>query len=262
MSVRIPRLALVLALSVVASGCVPDPNAPQARTETLDAALAEIAHPALDYAVAAFSGAGVVSLPIVPARCQFDATTRGFVCAPLSGAGLTLNQTYTLIDASGGKQAAFDAGATSEVSVASRVSGVTVGTSTRPLTIDGQQTLDLTGLRTGRHTLNGSSSTHTTEPSSQGPTHPPLETTITTTITSLVIPATPADAWPLSGTIEIRTLLDAGETLPTGGTTSESVATLTFSGSSTVDLRITVNGNVVSACRTNIIANGLGCVRS
>src|SRR5262249_24626256 len=102
-------LAAVVALPVVASACVPADAPPPHVTSTLDAALAEVARPALDYASAAFSAAGLVAPPIVPSRCPLESTTSSFVCAPLSGSGLTLNRHFALLDSAGDRQAAFDA---------------------------------------------------------------------------------------------------------------------------------------------------------
>jgi len=38
----------------------------------------------------------------------FESASQFFVCSPLSGGGLTLNQRFTLLDAGAGKQGAFD----------------------------------------------------------------------------------------------------------------------------------------------------------
>ena len=158
---RPPSLAAIAALYVLAGACMPadalSPHVPS----TLDAALAEVAHPALDYASAAFSGAGVVSLPIVPSRCPFESATSSFVCAPLSGGGLTLNQRFILVDSAGNRQSAFDEATTTRLSVTSVVAGTVVRGSVT-LTVDGKQTLDLTKLGSAHHTLNGTSVTATT----------------------------------------------------------------------------------------------------
>jgi hypothetical protein len=243
-----------LALPVLASACVPaDATAPGVEP-TLDAAFADVAHPALDWASRFFSGAGVVTPVILPSRCPFDATSQFFVCAPLTGNGLTLTQRFTLQNASGGRQSAFDAATTSGLHLENAVTGTPSDDPT--VTVDGQQVLDLTGLGTLRHTLNGTSLTLTTSQTSSS--QPPAERR--TTITDLVIPVVAAGAptaWPLSGTIDTRS-----RSISASGDTTVFIATMRFDGSSIVTLTITVTGGL-QTCRVNIamLAPGvMGCV--
>src|SRR6476620_7298079 len=114
---RSPSLAAIAALYVLAGACMPaDARSPHVPS-TLDAALAEAAHPALDYASAAFSGAGMLSLPIVPSRCPCESATSSVVCAQLRGGGLTLNQRFIRVDSAGNRQSAFDEATTTRLSV-------------------------------------------------------------------------------------------------------------------------------------------------
>ena len=246
-------LAAVVALPVVAGGCIPADALTPHVASTLDAALAEIAHPALDHASAAFSGAGLVVPPIVPSRCPLDATTSSFVCAPLNGAGLTLSQRFALLDSAGDRQAAFDGKTTKSVSVTSIVGGTTVR-NTLTITVDGKQTLELVGLGSLRHKLNGTSVTEATivDAAAGGTT---VGTTIQTTIVDLVIPVLEPDKpspWPLSGMIDIRSFTnhDLARSL--------SIAELTFHGSSIVTLTQTVTGGIVT-CQVDIAVSALDC---
>src|SRR5690242_14301240 len=110
MSAALRTIVAATALPILASACVSaDALAPKVPPPSLDAALADVAHPALDWPSRFFSGAGVLTPAIVPTRCQFDAPSQYFVCSPLAGNGLTLNQRFSLADAGGGKQSAFDA---------------------------------------------------------------------------------------------------------------------------------------------------------
>ena len=242
-------LVAALALPVLASACVPsDATSPKVEP-TLTAALADIAHPALDWASRFFSGAGVVTPEIFPARCPFDATSQYFVCSPLSGNGLTLNQRFTLLSASGAKQSAFDAATTTSLHLENAVTGSPSDDQT--VTIDGQQVLDLTGLGTLRHTLNGTSLTQATSQAQEERK---------TTITDLVIPVVADGAptsWPLSGTIDTRS-----RSISASGDTTVFIATMRFDGSSIVTLTVTVPGGL-QTCRVNIalLAPGvMGCV--
>lgn len=243
-----------LALPVFASACVPaDATSPKV-APTLDAAFADIAHPALDWASRFFSGAGVLTPEILPSRCPFDATSQFFVCSPLAGNGLTLNQRFTLQSASGGRQSAFDAATTSGLHLENAVTGTPSDDPT--VTVDGQQVLDLTGLGTLRHTLNGTSLTLTTAQTSGS--QPAAERR--TSITDLVIPVVAAGAptsWPLSGTIDTRS-----RSISASGDTTVFIATMRFDGSSIVTLTITVPGGI-QTCRVNIamLSPGvMGCV--
>ena len=251
-------LTLVVALPLFASACVSaaDPTQPLVPS-TLDAALADVAHPALDWAAEFFSGAGIITLPIVPTRCPFESASQFFVCSPLSGGGLTLNQRFTLLDAGAGKQAAFDAKTTSALHLENAVSGTFNST----LTVDGQQVLDLGGLGTSRHTLNGSSLTLT---STSNPATPGQSTSTErkTTIVNLVLPVVAAGAptaWPLSGTIDTRS-----RSITADGDTTIFIATMQFDGSSVVSLTLTVPGGLQS-CRVNLAnmpPGQMGCLAS
>ncbi len=262
MPLRVRRSIATCALSVLVGGCASDSSTKPAAAPTLDAALAEVAHPALNFATATFSGAGAVVPAIVPSSCPFDTAAQAFVCAPVTGGWLTLDQRYVLMDAAGGKQSAFDPATTTGLSVTNAVSGQNTDQG-NTLKVDGQQTLDLTGIGSARHTLNGTSLTLTTYVSATNLTHPPIESTITTKITDLVIPVVPSGqpiAWPLSGTIALKTIAEYGEPLPTGGTSVTSVATLTFNGSSVVTLSMSLPGGGIRTCRVNLaIVSAVGC---
>lgn len=234
-------------LPVFAGACVHVDATRPLVPSTLDAALIDVAHPALDWPAQFFSGTNIITLPIVPARCPLDSTSLYFVCSPRSGGGLTLNQRFTLLDAGGGKQSVFDETTTAGLHLENGVSGTRAGLGT----IDGQQVLDLTGLGTPRHTLNGTSLTLVSGNSERR-----------TTITDLVIPVVAAGspvAWPLSGTIDTRS-----RTITAQGDTSVFIATMRFDGSSMITLTVTIPGGI-QTCRVNLVTlppGGMGCVGS
>jgi len=251
-SIRI--LASAFALVGLAGACASaDSVGPRTPPATLDAALADIDHPALDFVEAWFSGVGVVSPAIIPANCGFDAPSQYFVCNPLTAGGLTLNQRFTLLDAAGAKQPAFGS-TTTALHLENSVSG-TWAPDASATTVDGQQTLDLTGLGTSRHTLNGLSLTLTTVVNPLQRDVSPIQTERKTTITDLVIPVLVAGAptpWPLSGTIDVRS-----RSVDALGNVSVNIYTMRFDGSSVVTLTMTVPGGI-QTCRSNI-ALGVGC---
>jgi hypothetical protein len=263
MSTRTRFVLATLTLAVVAEACISDTAvAPDKPIDTLDAALSEVAIPALDYASATFSGAGVITPPIVPSRCQFDGASSTFLCDALTGGGLTLNQHYTLLDAAGSKLSTFDAEKTTGLVVNSAVSGTATGYSGGnpvTLTVDAQQELTLSGLGTAQHTINGTSLTLTPLARADG-AEPPVTSTITTWVVDLVIPVVPGERspWPASGMIELKSTTDLGYVIPLDPSSIVTVAALEFHGNSTVNLTITTQDGTKS-CRVNIMTTTLGC---
>ena len=259
------RLVLAtLTLAIAADACVSDSSVtPNKPTDTLDAALSEVTAPALDYASATFSGAGIVTPAIVPSRCQFDGASGTFVCGALSGNGLTLNQYFTLLDGTGAKQSAYDMSTTAGLVVNSAVSGTAtgyVGRNAVTLTVDGQQELTLSGLGTAQHTVNGTSLTLTTLTRSDN-SEPPLTSTIKTKVVDLVIPVPgPNDPmpWPTSGMVELTSTTDLGYVIPLAAANTTTNAAMEFSGSSVVKLTITTQ-NGTQTCRVDITTTMLGC---
>jgi hypothetical protein len=258
------RLVLAtLTLAVAADACTSDSSvAPNKPAATLDAALSEVTVPALDYASATFSGAGIVTPAIVPSRCQFDGASGTFICGALSGNGLTLNQYFTLLDGTGAKQSAYDKSTTAGLVVNSAVSGTAtgyIGSNAVTLTVDGQQELTLSGLGTAQHTVNGTSLTLTTLTRSDN-SEPPLTSTIKTKVVDLVIPVTGPDdpaPWPTSGMVELQSTTDLGYVIPLAANTTTNAA-MEFSGSSVVKLTITTQ-NGTQTCRVDITTTMLGC---
>jgi len=264
MSSRIRLVLATLTLAVVADACSSDDAvAPNGTIDTLDGALSEVTLPALDYASAVFSGAGIVTPAIVPGRCQYDGASGTFICDALTGMGLTLNQHYSLLDASGNRQQAYDTKTTAGLVVGSNVSGTAtgyVGSNPVTLTVDAQQELTLSGLGTAQHTINGTSLTLTTLARSDG-SEPPLTSTITTRVVDLVIPVpAPGEprSWPTSGMVELKSTTDLGYVIPLEAANTTTSAAMEFSGSSTVKLTITTQ-NGTQTCRVDITTTMLGC---
>jgi hypothetical protein len=255
MSFRVRTYLSALALAVVAGACGSDSSvAPTSQPITLDQALTELSIPALSAAAESFGGVAAVAPALVPSRCAFEASSQSFVCMPLTANGLTITQSYTLFSASGAKQPAFDKATTASVRANTAVAGTVLegGTS---LTIDGQQELTLSGLLTGTHTLDGTSTTHISGTVASGSTQLPLTSTITTKITGLVLPATSGDGqkWPSSGTIVIESSTALGPVTP-----AVTRLTLTFSGTSTVTVTI-VGPGISQTCKVDLANKAPTC---
>jgi len=237
------RCLTAAAVPMFAIGCVPaDALTPKVQP-TLDAALADVSHPALDFVSKFFSG-GIGIPTIDPARCPLEPSSQTFVCAPLVSGEHTLVQRFTLLDATGGKQSTFDAAATTGLHLENTVAGGGV---------DGQQVLDLTGIGTLRHTLNGTSFTLTTAGDSASPIVTEFKSTITNLVFPTVVSSAPA-GWPLSGTIDVRSRVTNRPDNP-----AVFIATYRFSGSSVVTLTLTVPGGI-ETCQVNLATiEGIGC---
>jgi hypothetical protein len=251
MLVRFRAGISVVALAIVAGACGGDSSTAPGNTApvTLDQALSELSIPAVSYASGASYYSGVSLPALVPSRCTYTAASQSFVCTPISANGLTINQSFTLLAASGAKQAAFDAATTAAVRVNTTVAG-TLSQSGTVLAIDGRQELTLSGLISGPHTLNGTSTSTLKGDLSSGTTSYPIDLTVSTTITNLVLPANASSGgslWPTSGAIAVET----GGTvagLPSGTTK----VTITFSGTSTVNIAITGPGGYSRSCTVDL----------
>jgi len=256
MFVRFRRHLSVIALAVVASACGSDSSTgPEiGQPITLGQALATIRSPALAASAGTFGVAGTFAPAIVPSQCAYAAASQSFVCAPVTSAGLTFNQSFTLLDAAGTKQAAFDENTTTAVRANSALAG-TLTTGGTTFTVDGQQALTLSGLLSGKHILDGTSTTHVAGTLVEGETQVPFTTTITTTITSLAVPVATSGTpeWPASGTIVVEASTAVGPVTP-----ASTKVTITFSGSSTAMVSI-VGPGFAQTCKVNLASSAPTC---
>jgi hypothetical protein len=250
MFVRFRRQLSALALAVVAGACGSDSSTgPSVTTQpaTLDQALAELTIPALSAAGAAFGDITPSAPALGTGRCPYVAAVQSFVCTPISASGVTVDQSFTLLSASGARQSAFDA-TTAAVRANTTMKG-TVNDDGTNFTIDGQQELTLSGLVSGPHTLNGTSTTKLKGTIVDGTTSLPLDLTVGTTITNLVLPAnaTPGSSiWPASGSVVVQ-VSGSVSGFPTGTTK----VTMTFTGGSTVNVTVTGPG-VSQSCKVDL----------
>ena len=252
---RPPRFhaLIALALATLAAACGSDSStAPNVQPVTLDQALGELSGPALSATAASFDVAGPALPALVASRCAYESSSQSFACTPLVANGLTVTQGFTLLDASGAKQAAFDKASTSAVRANTTVAG-TLQEGELQLAVDAEQELTLSGLRTATHTLDGTSRVHVASISG---TELPFETTVTTTITGLKLQAPTADGthpWPTAGTIVVETSNSIG-----GAPPAVIRATITFSGSSKVTVAITGPG-IARSCTIDLASQAPNC---
>ena len=233
--------------SSVAPNTQNDPNNPNAPQATLEQALTELTLPVL--AAAGGSATVPIGLVLSTGRCAYTAASQSFVCPPATASGLTINQSFTLLTASGAKQSAFNHATTASVKTNTTLAG-TIVEDGATLTIDAQQELTLSGLLTGPHTLNGTSAAHL---SGAFFDDAPIDIRITGSITSLVLPANTtvgAQVWPTAGTIVVASSGTFADLPP-----FTSRLTMTFNGTSKVTLVITEDG-VSRTCQYDLTKAG------
>jgi hypothetical protein len=252
------RLA-ALAAAVLFAACSSDGVvAPQQAPADLSAALGEMSLPSLAPAATGVGPAPVVT-PLSapdPTGCSFDATSGGYTCADVVASGMTITRGFTLLDAAGNAQPKYDRTTTAAIrTVLTAIGTITSGTTT--LNVDQRQTMTLSGLLTGVHTLNGTSISKLNGTFTGGsPAAQAMSSTQTLTVADVVLPSNAAGAspYPASG---VLTML--GETtigvLPAVSSRFE----LTFNGTRSVPVSITVAG-IPRQCTLDLAGvNGLVC---
>jgi hypothetical protein len=199
----------------------------------LNQVLSEITLPSLSGAT---SLAGVSTQGItapIPSGCTYSTSTQSFACPAVTVSGLSVTQSYTLLDASGRPQSAYDPASTASVRLKTTIVG-TITADGNSLMIDEAQDLTLSGLLTGMHTIDGTSTTTLNGTVKSGSTSVTTANTVTTTISKLVVPKETAGAssYPSSGTITIDV-----ETVDSGFSATLLVQ-VTFNGTSKVGVVI------------------------
>ena len=239
---------LTLAAAALLAGCGADSGvSPSTTPPTLDEVFKEMSLPAISGAATAATSMEGPTAPFgttVPTGCTYAAASQSFVCAPITTSGVTVTQSYQLLNSAGSPLALFDATSLSAV----RMQGTITGTETSTdgtVTIDGRQDQTLSGLQTSKHVLNGTTTMTLTGTSGTGTaSSQPFTLSMKSTTTDLVIPANPGpNTYPASGAIAIdETMSLAG--LPPLTTR----VVMTFNGTSKV--KVTINGVSVSGCST------------
>jgi hypothetical protein len=262
MSFPVRLRVAVVALATIVVACSSDsPVAPSAsQATTLSQVLSEMTLPALSGVASTLSSAPVTSAATpVPSLCSYSASSQSFSCPAVTKGGLTMTQSYTLLDASGKPQSQFDPNTTAAVRTKMSAAGTVALTgfnTSGQLTIDQQQDMTLSGLLTGTHVLNGTMTMHMSGPISTGTTTTSTNSTMTMTTTNLVLPTAQSGAttWPTSGTITE----DMTTTLGDVSLVVSTHMTMTFNGTSKVAVVITI-GAMTQRCTMDMANPGLAC---
>ncbi|MEP6730009.1 MAG: hypothetical protein ABJE10_05200 [bacterium] len=240
-AVRCVRGLRIVMLGALISACSSDKSvAPTPREPaTLSQVLSEMALPSF-----AEMSVGLPNVPSqalatpIPSNCSYAAASSAFVCATVTVTGLTITQSYTLLDASGRPQSAFDPATTASVHLLNSVTG-TFTSEGNNLTIDASQDLTLSGLLGDSHILNGTNTVKLNGTSTIASTVTPVSTNATLTIANLVVPKSTAgaSAYPTSGTLTSDATTKIGSAVAL--TTHVQV---TFNGTSKVPVTVTIGG--------------------
>lgn len=231
------RTTSVVAACVVLAACR-ETTAPIQERPALDDVFAELQ-------VAESSGSAGLALsggPAVPitmpsaAQCFYNSKSQFFSCPSTTRNGLTFTLAYQLLDASGTIQTAFNPTTTAAIRTVSDLSGTFTpppGSVASTITMSGGSDQTLSGLLTRTHTLNGTGIWRSTMVvgSTSG------NMTTSSTITGLVLPQRDSpNQYPQAGSIA----MDLTGNFAT--TTVVSRIVMTFNGTSTMTMVMTING--------------------
>jgi hypothetical protein len=257
------RFVVFALVGVAVAACSDSPTGPGSSTLDLKALLAEMSTPSIGAATSfatAAAGPMTVAAPSVdPGQCTYTADTGFFVCPTLTSNGLTITRMYRLIDAAGNSQSQLN-GQTSAIETKTTVKGTPPPPSqfsrNSSITLDGASDMTLSGIRTGKHTLNGVSVTTMTGSFDLNGTSIPINSTVTQTTTNLVLPnASAGQQWPQSGTMSFD---ETSNVLSTGlGPATSMHLVMTFNGTSIVTVTIT-DALGTSTCHFDMANPGVG----
>jgi hypothetical protein len=211
------RLAALATLTASVYACSSDSaTIPDATpSATLTTVLREASLPALE-AIGATLAAGPAPVgsfvSVSPAPCPYDSSLVSFVCPQLTSAELTIDRSYTLYDGAGNRQAQFGT-STEAVQTKTHIAGTSTFRS-GPISTDYADDRTVSGLRTTRHVLNGTSisTMDATFAGDQGLAEASSSTSVAK-IEGLVLPSA-SNRWPGPGTLTVDNTASFGGLAP------------------------------------------------
>lgn len=192
--------------------------------------------------------------------CAFSTTTNRVECPTITRGGLTINRSFSLLDASGAVQHAFDTATTNTVNVLTSVSGSMTHHETATSTVNSSSDLTVTGLASGstQRTVNGKSGGTESTTGTRDSVAFTAQRTAGDTTTGLVIPIQDGrPTYPIAGTV-VRSMQ---ATVTVGGgtpSTSSRREVITYDGSATAQVVITQDG-VTKNCTKPLPHGPLAC---
>lgn len=250
-------LSATLAL-IVAAGCDSNPTTPEVN---VDAMLTQMSGGGIaTYSQAATSassaGMGMTASPTLPtasaSSCPYNATTKFFVCTPVTSNGITFSRSFQLLDASGVALSTPAPLALASIRSVVDVEGtVTPASGSQLMTtqITRHEDATLSGIQSASRVLNGSS----TQRLSMTGSSFGFVSNDTSTTTNLQLPSSPDQRYPLGGKIVTnRTVTTSGATTASFHQQEE----ITFDGTSVMTVKIT-QGTSIRTCKVNLATPGV-----
>ena len=247
MKVRALRAITFVTVATLTAACS-DSTAPNRQPADLGEVLIEMTVPSVAALVPGMPATPGASA-ITPSSCSYDAGTQRFNCPVVTATGVSFTRWFTLLNAAGIPQPQFDAATTDGVHLNTSVQGNFTANGSKVI-VAGNEDLTLRGLLGSVRTLAGTSLLNVN--GTDAATSYPFILSVSTTIDDLVLPDTPADRWPKSGSVIVHA------THLMAGTTTTSQLSATFNGTSKVDVSLTSGGITVS-CKVDLASQNPTC---
>jgi hypothetical protein len=245
---RAIRTLAFVTLAALAAACN-DSTAPDHQPADLDEVITEMTVPSLAATLVPGMPATPSAAAITPSSCSYDAVSQRFNCPNVTVSGVTFYRWFSLLNAGGTPQPQFDAATTDGVHLSSSLAGNFTANGS-DVTVAGNEDLTLRGLLSGVHTLAGTTLLNVN--GTDAATGYPFILSVSSTIEDLVLPDTPADRWPKSGSVIVHA------TRAMAGTTTTSQLSATFNGTSRVDVSLTSAGTTLS-CTVDLASQHPTC---
>jgi len=192
--------------------------------------------------------------------CTFSTTSNRVECAAVTRRGLTINRSFSFLDATGAVQQSFDGSKTNSVNVKTSVSGTITHHETATSTINSSSDFTITGLASGstQRTVDGKSAgTESTTGTKDGVAFTAQRSAGDTT-SGLIIPIQDGrPTYPTAGTV-IRSMQATVTRAGSSPSTSSRREVITYDGSATAKVVITHDG-VTKNCTKALPHGRLTC---
>lgn len=193
--------------------------------------------------------------------CTFAATDNRVTCAAATRRGLTINRSFSYLDAAGAVQQSFDTATTSTVNAQTTVSGTRVHHEDDTSTVNSKSDITVTGLATGstQRTVNGTASgTESTVGTNEDGMHFTATRVAGDTVSGVIIPLQNGrPTYPTAGTI-VRSMQATVTLSGRTPTTASRREVITFDGSSTAQISVTQDGTTKTGT-LSLTGGGLNC---
>ncbi|HEX9221599.1 MAG TPA: hypothetical protein VF858_14030 [Gemmatimonadaceae bacterium] len=192
--------------------------------------------------------------------CAFSTTSNRLECTIVRENGLTINRSFSFLDASGAVQQAFDTAKTNTVNVKTSVSGTITHHETATSTVNVSSDFTVTGLASGstQRTVNGTSAGTESTTGTKEDVAFTAARTAGDTITGVVIPLQDGrPTYPTAGTV-VRSMQATVTLSGASPSTSSRREVVTYDGSSTAKVVITQDG-VTKNCTKPLPHGRLSC---